>query len=267
MFEAADPFFVRALVAGVLLAAVAAPMGCIVVWRRMAYAGETLAQASLLGVALGTALGTNLTLAIVAAAMLAAMALTALGRQRLVATDSLLGLLHHGALAIAVIAISLVKGLSADLLGFLFGDIFAVTKAELLWAAGLSMLILAAVSYLWQPLVRLSVHADLAAAEGVDPLVPPALFDILLAVTIALAMKIVGALLVMAFLVVPAVAARPLSETPERMAVLAALIGVVSAAAGLFASLAWDIPGGPAIVLAMALLAAISLLAGGRAKA
>jgi len=263
----ADPFFLRALVAAVLLALVAAPMGCIVVWRRMAYAGETLAQASLLGVALGTALNSNLTLSIVAAAMLAALTLSGLGRQRIVAADSLLGLLHHGALALAVIAISLFKGFSADLLGFLFGDIFAVTKTELLWAAGGGALILTAVFYLWQPLVRLSVHADLAAAEGVNPRLPPALFDVLLAVTIALAMKVVGALLVMAFLVVPAVAARPLVETPERMAVLAALIGAASATAGLFASLAWDIPGGPAIVLAMVSLAAISLLAGARAKA
>ncbi|MEQ1718066.1 MAG: metal ABC transporter permease [Hyphomicrobium sp.] len=261
-----EPFFLRALAAGIALAMIAAPLGCIVIWRRMAYVGETLAQASLLGVALGLALQINLTFTVIVAAIVAALVLIAFGQQRLLALDSVLGLMHHATLALGIIAISLLKGPSVDLMSFLFGDVFAVTNGDLAWALLGGTFVLAAMLYLWKPLVRLSLDADLATAEGVDPVIPKALFDILLAVTIAVAMKIVGILLVMAFLIVPAAAARPLARTPESMAVMAALIGAVSVAGGLTLSLAYDTPGGPSIVLAMTVIAAVSLLAAGHLR-
>jgi zinc transport system permease protein len=264
VFELPQPFFLKALAAGVGLAVVAAPLGCIIVWRRMAYVGETLAQASLLGVALGLALNINLTLAVVIAAVATALILIGFGRQKLLALDSVLGLMHHAALALGVIAIALLKGPSIDLMSYLFGDVFAVTRTDLAWVYGGGAVVLALTLWLWRPLVRLSLHEDLATAEGVNPQRTKALFDLLLAVTIAVAMKIVGILLVMAFLIVPAVAARPLASTPERMAIIAALIGVVSVFAGLGLSLYTDAPGGPSVVLAMCAAAVISLLATAR---
>jgi zinc transport system permease protein len=264
VFEIPEPFVLRALAAGLGLAIIAAPLGCIIVWRRMAYVGETLAQASLLGVALGLALNIDLTLSVIVAAVAAALLLTAFGRQKLLALDSVLGLMHHAALALGVIAIAMLKGPSIDLMSYLFGDVFAVTTADLWWVYGGGAAVLALTLWLWKPLVRLSLHEDLATAEGIDPRLFRGLFDVLLAVTIAVAMKIVGILLVMAFLVVPAVAARPLATTPERMVVIAALIAAFSVIAGLALSLYGDAPGGPAIVLAMCAAAAISLLAMGR---
>ena len=229
-----EPFFLRALAAGIALALVAAPLGCIVVWRRMAYVGETLAQASLLGVALGLALQIDLTLAVVLAAVAAALVLIAFGQQKLLALDSVLGLMHHATLALGVIAISLLKGPSVDLMSFLFGDVFAVSDSDLLWVIRRRLVVLGAhggpVAAVAAAVARTS---DLAAAEGVDPVWPKAAFDILLAITIAVAMKIVGVLLVMAFLIVPAVAARPLARTPEAMAAIAAGIGVAGVIAGL----------------------------------
>ena len=264
MLDWPDPFVWRAFLAAVGLAVIAAPLGCIVVWRRMSYVGETLAQAGLLGVALGRALRIDLKHAVVIAAIAAAGVLTLLGRQKLVPLDSALGLTHHVTLALGIVAIALAKGPGIDLMSYLFGDVFAVTRSDLIWVYGGGALVLAAVLYLWKPLVRLSLHEDLATAEGVDPRLPRAAFDLLLAVVIAVAMKIVGVLLVMAFLVVPAVAARPLSGTPERMAVLAAIIAVVSTIFGFWLSLSSDLPGGPSIVIAMCTIAAISLLAGSR---
>ena len=266
MFDVTDPFLARALAAGIGLAIVAAPLGCIVVWRRMAYVGETLAQASLLGVALGLALNINLTASVIVAAVAAALILIAFGRQKLLALDSTLGLMHHAALALGVISIALLKGPSIDLMGYLFGDIFAVTTGDLYWVFGGGAVVLALTLRLWRPLVRLSLHEDLATAEGVDPRLSRALFDIMLAVTIAVAMKIVGILLVMAFLIVPAVAARPLASTPERMAGIAAIIAVLGVVAGLVLSSKLDTPGGPSIVLMMTLLAAFSLLAASRVR-
>jgi zinc transport system permease protein len=171
--------------------------------------------------------------------------------------------MHHAALALGVVAIALLKGPSIDLMSYLFGDVFAVTNSDLLWVYCGGTVVLALTLWLWRPLVRLSLHEDLATAEGIAPQLPRALFDILLAVTIAVAMKIVGILLVMAFLIVPAVAARPLASTPERMAVLAAVIAVFSVFAGLAVSLYTDAPGGPSVVLAMCAFAVTSLLAMG----
>lgn len=264
MFETPEPFVLRALIAGLALAVIAAPLGCIIIWRRMAYVGETLAQSSLLGVALGLALNIDLTLAVVIAAVAAALILGAFGRQKLLALDSVLGLMHHAALALGVISIALLKGPSIDLMGYLFGDVFAVTDADLLLIGAGGAAVLAATLWLWKPLVRLSLHEDLATAEGISPRLPRAAFDLLLAVTIAVSMKIVGILLVMAFLIVPAVAARPLASTPEQMAVIAAVVASVSVIAGLFASLNADAPGGPSIVLAMCAFAVVSLVAAGR---
>lgn len=264
MFEWPEPFVVRALLAGLGLAIVAAPLGCIVVWRRMAYVGETLAQSSLLGVALGLALNIDLTLAVILAAVAAACVLIAFGQQKLLALDSVLGLMHHAALALGIVAIAVLKGPSIDLMGYLFGDVFAVTSTDLFWIYCGGAVVLGATFALWRPLLRLSLHEDLATAEGINPRLPRAAFDILLAVTIAVAMKIVGILLVMAFLIVPAVAARPLASTPERMAIIAAFVASLGVIGGLMLSLHTDSPGGPSIVLAMCLLAIISLLATGR---
>lgn len=258
------PFVLRALAAGIGLAIVAAPLGCIVIWRRMAYVGETLAQASLLGVALGLALQIDLTLAVILTAIAAALILIGFGQQKLLALDSVLGLMHHAALALGIIAIAMLKGPSVDLMSFLFGDVFAVTSRDLVWIFVGGIGVLGVMFWLWRPLVRVALHEDLATAEGIDAARLRALFDILLAVTIAVAMKIVGILLVMAFLVVPAAAARPLSSTPERMAALAAAIAALSVVGGLAVSLYTDAPGGPSIVLAMTAAALLSLLVAGR---
>jgi zinc transport system permease protein len=254
-----EPFFLRALAAAVGLALAAAPLGCFVVWGRMAYIGETIAQAGLIGVALGLLLKTDPTASVLTVTIAVAGLLVLLGRQQLVPLDSILGLMAHAALAVGVIAAALVRGPSIDLMGYLFGDIFAVTSTDLLWVWGGGLLVIGALTLLWRPLLAVSVHPDLAAAEGVDRDRVRALFTLLLAVVIAIAMKIVGALLVIAVLIMPAVAARAFADTPERMAVLATVVAVVSVALGLGLSLMADIPGGPAIVLVLSIVSGTAL--------
>lgn len=255
-----EPFLLRAIAAAIGLAIIAAPLGCVVVWNRMAYFGETIAQAGLIGVALALALQIDITLGIVAVAILAGLIVLGLTRQRLVPIDSVLGLMHYGALSLGVISAASLAGPSVDLMGYLFGDIFAVAPIDLYWIYGGGIVILGAIILLWEPLLRLAVHDELAAAEGVPREAIRAAFVLLLAVTIAFAIKIVGILLVIAFLIVPAVAARPFSRTPEVMVALTALIAILGVALGLFASWEFDAPGGPAIVLSMACLAAMSVL-------
>ena len=254
-----EPFLLRAIAAALALAVVAAPLGSLVIWNRMAYFGETIAQASLIGIALALFLGVEITAPVIFATLVMAGLLIGLSRQKIVPLDAVLGLLHHGALALGVIlTLSLTSGV-ADLMGFLFGDILAVTGADLYWIYGGGALVLAVLAWLWQPLLRLAVHEELASAEGVNRGVVRSIFIVLLSLTIAIAIKIVGALLVIAFLIVPAVAARPFASTPERMVALAAAVGVTSVGLGLWGSLTVDVPAGPAIVLVMALIAGVSV--------
>jgi zinc transport system permease protein len=253
-------FLLRALLACLGIAIVAAPLGCFVVWRRMAYFGETIAQAGLIGIALGLLLSLNLTLSVLVVAFLVAVLLVGLGRQTMLPMDSLLGLLAHAALAIGVIATSLVKGRQVDLMSYLFGDVFAVTRADLLWILVGGAAVLFALAWLWRPLLTIALDEDMAVAEGIDVARTKAIFVVLLALTIAIVMKIVGALLTIAFLIMPASAARPLAETPEQMVLIAAVLGMLGVVGGLFLSATLDTPGGPSIVVVLTGIFVVAVL-------
>ena len=254
-----EPFFLRALAAGIGLALFAAPLGCFVVWNRMAYIGETIAQAGLIGVALALLLNTDVTASVLAVTLAVSGLLILLGRQQVIPLDSILGLLAHAALAIGVIAASLVRGPSVDLMSYLFGDIFAVSLTDIAWVWGGGAVVVMTLVWLWRPLLAVAIHAELAAAEGVNRDLVRTAFTLLLALTIAIAIKIVGALLVIAVLIMPAVAARPFSQTPERMALASAAIAAAGVMGGLGLSLAGDIPGGPAIVVVLSAMAGVAL--------
>lgn len=253
-----EPFLLRALVAAIGLGIIAAPLGCLVVWRRMSYFGGTIAHAGLLGVAMGLALHIDLTLGVVIVSLLIGALLVGLGRQRLVPSDSLLGILSHAALAGGVVAASLLSGQRLDLMGYLFGDVLAVSGTDLVWLAAGGGAVLVVIAAFWRTLVAVAVHEDLAAAEGLPVAWAEAALIVILALTVAIAMKIVGVLLIVSFLIMPAAAARPFVSTPEQMVALAAVIGAAASALGLGLSMSADVPGGPAIVL---VLSAASLIA------
>lgn len=257
-----EPFLIRALIASIGLAIVAAPLGCFVVWNRMSYFGETLAQACLIGVAIGLVLEVEPSLTVLAAALVTAFVILALGQQNFVPIDSILGLLHHGTLSAGVLATIAIAGPSIDLMSYLFGDLYAVTTSDLYVIYVGGVVVLAAMLFLWQPFLRVTVHQQLAEAEGINAFFVRTGFTILLAIVVAVTIKIVGVLLVIAFLVVPAIAARPLVSTPELMVVLSALAGALSVVVGISASYFFDLPGGPSIVLTMAIAAAVSVIIG-----
>ena len=257
-----EPFMLRALAAGLGLALIAAPLGCFVVWRRMAYFGETVSQTGLIGVALGLALSINTTFAVLVVSLLVALLLLALSRQSKVPMDSILGVLAHTALAAGVLATAQVSTTRNDLLmSILFGDVFSVTAADLRWIYFGGIAALVVLFRIWRPLLAISVHEDMAAAEGVRVPTTNAVFVLLLAFVVAISLKIVGALVTIAFLIIPAAAARPFSETPEQMAFFATIFALLSAAIGLLISYSADAPGGPAIVIVLAAVFAVSMAA------
>ncbi len=254
-----DDFFLRAMLAGIGVAVVAAPLGCFIIWRRLAYFGDTMAHSALLGVAFALLLDINVMLGVFAVSLAGAIVLIGLQRGHALPTDSLLGILSHSTLALGLVLISLVPSLRIDLMGYLFGDILAVTRADIAVIYGGGALVLLALAKIWHPLMAASVAPELAAAEGLAPERMRAVFMILVAATIAIAMKIIGVLLITSLLIIPAAAARRFAAGPERMAVLAAAAGVAAVVGGLTASLEFDTPSGPSIVVAALILFLASL--------
>ncbi len=249
-----DDFFIRAMLGGVGVAAVAGPLGCVVVWRRMAYFGAALSHSALLGVALGLLLDINLTVAILVFCLLLSVMLFLLERQRLLANDTLLGILAHSALAIGLVAVAFMEHVRIDLMGYLFGDVLAVSVEDIYFIYALAVIVLGVLVVLWQPLLTAIVSEDLAAAEGNPVAKVRLIFVLTVAGVIAVGMKIVGILLIISLLIIPAAAARPIARTPEHMAYASAIIGVASVVLGLLSSLYWDVPAGPAIVVVATLV-------------
>ena len=255
-----DDFILRALLAGLGVALIAGPMGCFVVWRRMAYFGDTVAHASLLGVALAIMLEINIFIGVLAIGSLIALTLFILQDRLALATDTLLGILSHASLAFGLVAISMMSNLRVDLLGYLFGDILAVGWLDLAIIWGGAVVLLGLLALMWRPLLAVTVSPDLAAAEGLPAQRTRLVYVLALAVLIALAMKLIGILLITALLIIPAAAARPFAGSPEVMAVMAALIGAASVGGGVGASLMLDTPSGPSIVVTAVLLFVLGLV-------
>jgi len=252
-------FFSRALIAGVGLALVTGPLGCFVVWRRMAYFGDTMAHSALLGVALSIILSMNMTLGVFAVAALVAGALIVLQKQATLSTDALLGILSHSTLAVGLVLVGFLTNVRIDLMGFLFGDILAVSVDDIVIIYGGGIAILAILIFAWRPLLASTVSPELAEAEGLRPEASRLVLMILMASVIAIAMKLVGVLLITSLLIIPAATARRLSATPEQMAVVAAVLGAVAVVGGLFGSRTWDTASGPSIVVMALIVFLVSL--------
>jgi zinc transport system permease protein len=260
-----DDFMLRALAAGVAVALVAGPLGSFIVWRRMAYFGDTLAHSALLGIALGFLLDVGLNAAVLAVCATVALLLSALQRSRKLAADTLLGIVAHSALALGLVALAFVEGLRVDLMGYLFGDILAISARDLAWIYGGGAAALLGVFIIWRPLLALTIDEELARVEGVSVVWVGIAHTLLVAVVIAVAMKIVGVLLVTALMIIPAAGARRMAATPEQMALAASLIGCLAVVGGLAASLTWDTPAGPSIVACAALVFLLAQLIPARA--
>ena len=255
-----DDFFSRAIIAGVGVALVAGPLGCYIVWRRLAYFGDTLSHAALLGIALALLFQVNITLSVFLVSVFVSLSLLTLQRRVTLSTDALLGLLAHSALAFGMVALSFMSWVRVDLMGFLFGDILAVTPFDIaiIWGGGLVVLIILMI--FWRSLFAATVNLELAEAEGMKPEQANVVFMLLMAAVIGISMKIVGVLLITSMLIFPAAIARRFASGPEQMALLSALIGGVAVFGGLFGSLQWDTPAGPSIVVAASTFFIITVL-------
>ena len=251
-----DDFILRAMLAGVLVMLIAAPMGCMVVWRRMAYFGDTLSHAALLGTALGLMLHITPWVGVLAIGLSISILLVTLQRKSDISTDTLLGILAHAGLAIGLVLLALLReqGMRVDLMAYLFGDILAVNNQDLIWMFIVTVVSVLALMKMWQSLLAIAVHEELARSDGVAVERVRLFFMMLMVLVVAVAMKIVGVLLITALLIIPAASARSYAKSPEGMVLIAMVMGVFAVVLGLLASMVWDTPAGPSIVSASVLL-------------
>jgi len=245
-----EPFVLRALAAGIGIALIAGPLGCFVVWRRMAYFGDSLAHSALLGIALGLLTGISSNLGTVLVCSAFALILLWLQHTRILATDTLLGILAHAALSLGMVAISFAGNQRFDLHSYLFGDILTVRVEDLYWIFGGGVIALTLLFKNWFSLLLMTIHEDLAKAEGVRTFWVNLLLMLLMTIVVAVSIRIVGILLITSLLAIPAATARQWVRSPEAMAFLAAIFGLLAVIGGIFGSAYFDTPTGPSIVTA-----------------
>tara|TARA_B110000444_G_scaffold255236_2_gene289199 strand:+ start:278 stop:1066 length:789 start_codon:yes stop_codon:yes gene_type:complete len=253
-------FILIALFAGIGLALVAGPLGSFVVWQRLSYFGDTLAHSALLGIALGLAADINLSLAIMFCACIIAVLLVLLTKQTKLAQDSILGILSHTSLAVGLVVISLTANNQLDLAAYLFGDLLSIDQQQLLLILIITVLSLLIIAIFWHSLLAVAIHPELAQVDGLPVLRLQLLLSLLIAALVAVAIKIVGVLLITALLIIPASAARQHATSPEMMAILASIYGSTGVCAGITASWFIDIPTGPSIVVCCAMIFTGSIL-------
>jgi zinc transport system permease protein len=244
-----EPFLIKALLAGIGVALMCGTLGCFVAWQRLTFFGDMIAHAALLGVVLALMLGGNVEIGIIGVSLALAVAVSYFESQKNLASNTLLGIAAHGALAIGLVLLSF-SSIAVDIGGYLFGDILAVNQNDIVYIYVVAALILAAIAYLWRDLMRLTLHADIAKVEGVDVARTKLFLMLLVALAVAVSIKIVGMLLITALLIIPAATARYFSATPPQMLKLSTLAGILSVMAGLGGSLKFDTPSGPSIIIA-----------------
>ena len=247
------------LLAGLSLTCLTGPLGTFVVWRRMSYFGDTLSHAALLGVAFGFLLNINLFYAIILVTLILAIGLLWLESQKQLPVDTLLGILAHSALSLGLVVISLMNNIRIDLMGYLFGDLLSITMFDVYQIIICVVIIGLLLVWRWNHFLFITVSEELAFSHGINVPITKFILTILLALTIGIAMKFVGALIITALLIIPAATAKYYAKNPESMAIIAILIGMFSIIGGILFSLIYDTPTGPSVVLSNTCLFFISL--------
>tara|TARA_Y100000389_G_scaffold57062_1_gene52969 strand:+ start:3130 stop:3930 length:801 start_codon:yes stop_codon:yes gene_type:complete len=248
-----EPFILRAIIAGIGVAIIAGAIGCFVVWRRMAYFGDSLAHSALLGVALGLVMGISTNLGTIIICSFFAILLIWLQQKKILATDTLLGILAHSALSVGMVTLSLIEK-SIDLHSYLFGDILSVTPSEIYFILFGGIFVLIFIYFNWSSFVLMTIDEKLARAEGVNVILNQLLIMLLMTIVVAVSFKIVGLLLITSLLIIPAASARQLARSPELMAIISSVLAVLSVVLGIYSSMQLDTPSGPSIVVAATLI-------------
>lgn len=252
-------FLVKALLGSSLVSLASAPLGAFMIWKKMAYFGDALSHAGLLGIAIAIAFNINHFVGVLLVSFVFGWIMLLIKKSRYLSTDTILGILSHSSLALGLLAISLQDGFNNNLLSFLYGDILTITTFELLVIFCCTIFVLVAIYLIWEKLLLITINEDIAEVEGVDSSKILFVYVLLLSSLIAIAIKIVGVLLITSLLIIPNAIARKFSNSPEKLIAYAMVFGVLASVCGLFFSFHFDLPAGPCIVGVLFLTFILSL--------
>ncbi len=259
MTEWLDDFLVRSVIAGLIMVAIAAPMGCLMVWQRLAFLSDTLGHAAVMGVGLGLMLEVKPIFGVLAVALLIVFSLSRVTRFDTALSETTLAIISHTGLAGGIILVGLLPSQSVNLEAILFGDLLATTIDDLLRLGVTTILLLLVLAHHWRSFVAVSVSREIAQAEGIEVRKVQLLMYIMIALLVAVMMKVMGVLLIAAMLVIPTAAARLFSRSPEQMVLISGFYGLGALAGGITTSFHFDWQTGPAIVVVAAILLLITL--------
>ena len=260
MADFLDDFLVRSIIAGLLMVSIAAPMGCLMVWQRLAFLSDTLGHAAVMGVGLGLVLQLNPMIGVLAVVLLIVISLSQVNSFNNALSETTLAIISHTGLAAGLILLGALPSSSISLEAILFGDLLATTLADLGMILTTTLLLLFLLFQHWRSFVALSVSREIAQAEGVAVRKVQFLMFLMIALLVAVMMKVMGVLLIAAMLVIPTSGARLLSKTPEQMVMFSLVYGLAALAGGVFTSFQLDWQTGPSIVLCATALLLITLL-------
>ncbi|MCP9451067.1 MAG: metal ABC transporter permease [Nitrospira sp.] len=253
-------FMQRSLLAAAIVGALCSLMGVFVVLRGLAFVGAGTSHAAFAGVALGYLVGwPPLLLAIVfgIATVWITGWLEERGRMKL---DVSIGILYTTTMALAIVFIGLMKTYNPEVYGYLFGSVLSVTGEEVLLIGGLAVLELGLLALFWKELLFIAFDQEMAEASGVPARGIFFLLLTLIALTVVVALKTVGAILVFAMILIPASTAYQLTHSLTTLTLYSVIIGTTTAVTGVIVSTVWDIPSGPSIVLLATAVFFLSLL-------
>jgi len=260
MIDWLDDFLVRSILAGLMMVSIAAPMGCLMVWQRLAFLSDTLGHAAVLGVGIGLLLEVNPMFGVLAVVILIVFSLSQVANFNNALSETTLAIISHTGLAGGLILLGALPSNSVSLEAILFGDLLATTRSDLLMILVTTLILLVLLIRHWRPFVALSVSREIAQAEGISVRKEQFLMYMMIALLVAVLMKVMGVLLIAAMLVIPTTSARLLSQNPEQMVWFSAAFGILSLAGGITGSFQFDWQTGPSIVLSATIFLVVTLL-------
>ena len=260
MTDLLDDFLVRSIIAGLLMVSTAAPIGCLMVWQRLAFLSDTLGHAAVMGVGLGLLFQLPPMFGVLGVVLLIVVSLSQATSFNNALSETTLAIISHTGLAAGLILLSVLPANTVSLEAILFGDLLAVTLTDLGMILVTTLVLAVLLMQLWRSFVAVSVSREIAQAEGIAVRKVQLLMYLMIALLVAVMMKVMGVLLIAAMLVIPTSSARVLSSSPERMVLLSALFGCAALGGGIVSSFQFDWQPGPAIVLSATTLLLITLL-------
>lgn len=252
-------FMIRAFIAGVTIALVAPTIGTFLVMRRYAYMADTLAHIALVGVALGLLINVSPVIAAIVITIIAALGMEKVRQTKRIFSEAVLALFLSGSLAVAIVLVNLGRGVNTDLTSFLFGSIATVTDQDIVIITILGTIVLAMILAFYKEFFLVTFDEELAQAEGLSTKTFNSLLIILAGITVAIAMRIVGVLLIGALMVIPVTTAMQFARSFRQTFISAVLLSLAATLLGLILSYFFDLASGGTIVIIALIFFILSL--------